>query len=76
MTSAILHLESKTYYTIDGSASVIWEQLQTPTLVADLEKFLLERFKVDRERCTRELHAFLTELAANGLLEFVGSNRA
>lgn len=65
----ILGLESGVYYGLDAVAARIWSLIQEPKAVNDVQDALLEEYKVDPDRCERELLALLQELAAEGLIE-------
>jgi hypothetical protein len=67
--SVILDLESGVYYGLDAVGSRIWSLIQEPKTVNDVRDILLEEYKVDPNRCKRELYALLQELAAHGLVE-------
>ncbi|MDQ7029720.1 MAG: PqqD family peptide modification chaperone [Ardenticatenia bacterium] len=65
----ILGLQSEAYFGLKGAGVRIWELIQEPiTVQAVLEK-LLEEYEVERERCERDLLAFLDRLADAGLIE-------
>ena len=67
--SAVLNLDTKVYYTVEGTALRIWEALAQPTSVRALVERLVARYEVEPARCRREVLAFLEQLLAQGLVE-------
>lgn len=74
--SAILNLESGIYYGLDSVGSRVWELLQQPRLLADIERCLLAEYEVEPERLTPELGALCRTMADAGLVEIRNGNRA
>lgn len=69
--AVLLHTGSGKYYTLDGVATRLWELLaEEGELDAVVERFVAE-YEVGADRLRRDLHEFLAELAANGLIERV-----
>jgi hypothetical protein len=66
---AILHLGSGIYYGLDPVGARIWELIQTPRSLADLEKILVEEYDAAAERVTADLHELFEQLARAGLVE-------
>lgn len=65
----ILNLKSGTYYGLNTMGARIWNLLQQPKAVDELQKILLDEYEVEVDRCESDLQALLQELAANGLVE-------
>jgi hypothetical protein len=67
--AAILNLRSGVYYGLDRVGAWIWNAIQTPQTVAEIQEAMLREYEVEPERCERDLLALLEELAAAGLIE-------
>jgi hypothetical protein len=61
-------LEHGMYYGFDDIASIIWQRLDQPILVADLCEGLLSDFDVDQETCQRETLELLNWLYQQDLV--------
>ena len=68
--TAILHLGSGTYFTLNAVATTVWHALQEPARVADLCELILERYDVDADACAADLDALLRDLLAQNLIAF------
>jgi hypothetical protein len=64
----LLDVDNGNYYGLDPVASWIWERLEEPQGVALLAQAVTERFDVDLDTATRDLLAFLTELADQAMV--------
>ena len=64
----ILSLESGTYYGLEGVAARIWSHLQQPISVLALRDAIADEFDVDVQQCEDDLHSFLDEMIAKGLV--------
>lgn len=65
---AVLHLETKRYFTLEKTGQKIWERLGTPTSVQELTRWLCESHAVDEGQCERDLLVFLEDLRSAGLI--------
>ena len=66
----ILSLASGEYFSLNEVGSRIWELIAQPRRVADVRDQLLEEYsEVDRERCTADLLAVLSEMHGAALVE-------
>lgn len=65
----ILDLESSAYLGLDDVAATIWQLLERPMRVDELENRLLELYDVDPDRLRDDLSAFVSELLERGLVE-------
>jgi hypothetical protein len=65
----ILDLDAGVYYGLNSVGAWVWDSIQEPRRVADLQREVLERFDVERTRAERELMELLHELARAGLIE-------
>lgn len=64
-----LQTSAETYYGIEGIGTRVWELLQEPRTVAELQAAIAREYDVDRRRCRRDLDAFLAELVEKQLVE-------
>ncbi len=53
---------------LNGVGADVWRLLDGKSTVADLEGLLLQRYAVSSEQLRTDMHQFLTELDARGLL--------
>ena len=66
----ILSLKNSVYYGLDPIGARIWDLLQQPRTVGEVQEILLNEYEVEPERCSQELSALLSELLDHGLIEF------
>jgi hypothetical protein len=67
--TAILDLETGTYFSVDKIGTHVWGLVQEPTTVARICENLLERYDVSPEVCERDVLAFVERLVEVGLVE-------
>jgi hypothetical protein len=67
--AAILNTKQGIYYGLDPVGAQIWQLLQTPCKVADIQAVLVREYDVEPERCQRDLQDLLSELLEAGLIE-------
>ena len=67
--TAILNVQSGVYYGLDPIGALIWNQLQMPRAVSDIQNVITTEYDVEPERCARDLVALLEKLLAEGLIE-------
>jgi hypothetical protein len=65
----ILDLKGSVYLKLNGSARVLWERLVEPCTESDLTATLVDRYRIDDERATADVTAFLADLRQRGLLD-------
>lgn len=70
---AILDLSKGRYYGLDATALRIWQLLEKPVTVAEIEQQLLREFEVDAQTCRTEVAEFIGKLRAEGLVERAAS---
>jgi Coenzyme PQQ synthesis protein D (PqqD) len=63
-----LDLTSSTYYSTNGTGTLLWELLSEGANRAELVNTLVERFDVGRETVERDVDAFLADLERAQLL--------
>ena len=66
---AILNLKTGIYYGLDGVGSRIWELVQCPKSLGEIESALLAEYEVDPGRLAPELRELCGTLAQAGLIE-------
>jgi hypothetical protein len=66
--TVMMSLDKGRYYGLDPIGSLIWSLVEKPILVSDLVERLLADYVVDRETCTKDVLAFLSELYEDGAL--------
>lgn len=59
---ALLHMESNTYFTMNGTASVLWLALDEPKSVDDLVRVVTEHFDVTEERCRGDIETVVQQM--------------
>jgi len=66
---AILDLTGGVYYGLDEVGSWIWELIQEPIVVNQIQATIVEEYDVDSVRVERDMLAFLQRLADEELVE-------
>lgn len=66
---AILDLERGTYYGLDEVGTRIWELVQEPTAVSEVQATVVEEYDVEPARAERDVLALLQRLVDEGLVE-------
>jgi trimethylamine:corrinoid methyltransferase-like protein len=66
---AILDLAGGVYYGLDAVGARVWELVQKPIEVHEIQETIIEEYDVDRARVERDVHAFLKRLTDEGLVE-------
>jgi hypothetical protein len=67
--AVILNLKSGTYYGLNPVGARIWDLVQQPKTVEQVQTILLDEYDVEPEQCNRELRQVLQDLAHAGLIE-------
>lgn len=67
--AVVLDLKSEQYYGLNDVAARIWALIQRPTTVRDIRDAILAEFDVAADRLDRDLAAWLTDMAKEGLVE-------
>lgn len=67
--AAILNIKSGVYYGLDPVGARIWNLMQTPRKVTEIQTAIAEEYEVEPERCARDLVGLLEKLLAEGLIE-------
>jgi hypothetical protein len=67
--AAILNIKNGVYYGLDPVGARIWNLVQQPREVAEIQNAITEEYDVEPERCARDLVRLLEKLLAEGLIE-------
>jgi hypothetical protein len=67
--AAILNIKSGVYYGLDPVGARIWNLMQEPREVAEIQNAITDEYEVEPERCARDLAGLLEKLLAEGLIE-------
>ena len=65
----LLHLENGLYYGLGDVGARIWQLLQNPVKVEEIERVLLEEYDVDSDTCHTEIVDLLNKLVEENLVE-------
>lgn len=67
--AVILHLQSGTYYGLNAVGARVWELIQRPKTVEEIQRSILEEYDLGSKDCEQELIRFLKQLSDAGLVE-------
>ena len=67
--AAILNVKSGVYYGLDPVGARIWNLMQEPRPVAEIQSAITDEYDVEPEQCARDLVGLLEKLLAEGLIE-------
>jgi len=67
--TAILNVKCGVYYGLNPVGARIWDLMQEPCGIAEIQNAITEEYDVEPERCVRDVVGFLEELLAEGLIE-------
>lgn len=65
----LLNLKNGTYYGVEEVGGEVWKLLQQPMSFGTLCRAMADTFDVDVDVCRQDLHRFVSDLLANGLVE-------
>ncbi|RZI61444.1 MAG: PqqD family protein [Zymomonas sp.] len=65
---ALLNLDSGTYFTLNPSASLIWNRLQEPRTQQELCVALSDEYEIGPEACAADVGVILADLKTAGLI--------
>ena len=65
----ILNLKNGLYFTLDGAGNRIWNLIQEPKPVSEIQDVVLAEYEIEPDQCKQDILALLEELAAEGLIE-------
>ncbi len=72
--AAILNIKSGVYYGLDPVGARIWNLMQQPREVIEIQNTITGEYDVEPEQCARDLMALLEKLLAEGLIEVKGGS--
>lgn len=64
----VMDLTSGKYFSLQGTAGVIWQLLSAPQTEAELIAQLAKQYQIDETTCQNDTHPFLEQLQAKGLI--------
>ena len=67
--AAILNIKNGVYYGLNPVGARVWNLVQEPRAVADIQSALTSEYDVEPERCARDLVGLLERLLEEGLIE-------
>lgn len=70
--TVILGLTAGRYYGLDAVGARIWQLIQTPTAISEVERAIVSEYEVDPERCRQDLISLLRKMIDAGLVEVRG----
>lgn len=65
----ILNLKDGVYYGLNPVGARIWNLLQTPRTVKEVQDILVQEYEVEPHRCRTDMLELLEKLAAKGLIK-------
>ena len=72
--AAILNLKSGVYYGLDPVGARIWNLMQQPRAVAEIQDMITRQYDVEPSCCANDLFELLEKLLAEGLIEVKDSD--
>jgi hypothetical protein len=69
--TVMMSVKNGKYYGMDAIGSRIWALIKKPRSVSELCDILLMEFNVDRDRCKKDVLAFLNKLAEDNLVKII-----
>jgi hypothetical protein len=67
--AAILNIKNGVYYGLDPVGARIWNLMQQPRAVVEIQRTIVGEYDVEPERCSRDLLGLLEKLLSEGLIE-------
>ena len=64
----MMNIDKGKYYALEGTAKLIWGQLEAPTKIEDLISKMVEVYDVEPDQCRSDVLSFLNELMENDLV--------
>ena len=66
--TALLHIPSGTYYTMNAVGTKVWSLIQNPRRAREVHAALVEFYEVDPDDCARDLLELLRDLSKHHLI--------
>jgi coenzyme PQQ synthesis protein D (PqqD) len=70
--TVLLQLDSKTYYSLNGTGTQIWDGLKQGVPLPEISRRLQARFAVESERADRSVLALVEDLLQHQLVQPLG----
>jgi len=67
----LINLETGNYFSVQGTAAEIWQDIVNGMAIEDMIERLLSRYQGDVAHITESVSAFLKQLSEDSLIEFV-----
>ena len=67
--TAILHVKSGIYYTLDPVGTRIWNLIQQPASIAVIRDTIVSEYDVTTDRCEADLFRLLDDLQREALIQ-------
>ncbi|WP_077214415.1 lasso peptide biosynthesis PqqD family chaperone [Bacillus dakarensis] len=68
--TVMLSISNGKYYNLGEIGGAIWDLIETPIVVNDIVKALMENYEVGKKECEEEVLSFLNHLYTEGLIQF------
>ena len=67
--SIILNFKDSAYYGLDEVGAYIWDLIQEPKTISEIEESILSKYDVEAKICKKDLTTLLEQLKEEGLIE-------
>ncbi len=67
----MMDMDQGKYFSLNQTATVIWELLERPLTIEELCEKLTEEFEIDVEQCEADTKQYLEEMMKLGLIRIV-----
>jgi len=64
----MMNIDQGKYFSLNNSATVIWEKLENPLSLEELCDILMEEYDVGKEQCRDDVEIHLNEMLRIGLI--------
>lgn len=64
----VMDLTSGKYFSLQGTAGIIWQMLSAPQTEVNLITQLAKQYQIDQTTCQNDTRPFLDQLQAKGLI--------
>ncbi len=64
----MMDMDQGKYFSLNQTATVIWEMLENPMTIEDICTRLAEDFEVDMRQCREDVLSYLEEMTDRGLI--------
>ena len=67
--AVILNVGNGHYYGLNTTGAFIWQVVQQPVTMAEIERRVCEEFDVSREQCRSDLRNVIEDMLEHGIVE-------